>query len=91
MRVSHSQAVDRHRWVPALAAAGGRPTWLSTWNWMSNSMLPRAHTRTLPSSPHVAQWDSSGLKATSFTCGKQPEALSSFSGGDRPCARLPPT
>lgn len=43
-------------------------TWFSTWNWTRSSMLARDHTLTLPSSPHVAQWDALGLKTTSFTC-----------------------
>lgn len=50
-------------------APGAPSTWFSTWNWITSSMLAKDHTLTLPSSPHVAQWDSLGLKTTSFTCG----------------------
>ena len=61
----------------ACTPAPGAPpsTWLSTWNWISSSMLATLHTLTLPSSLHVAQWDSLGLKTTSFTCEEAPPYL----------------
>lgn len=49
-------------------------TWFSTCNWITNSMLVKDHTLMLPSSQHVAQWDSLGLKTTSFTC-REPASL----------------
>lgn len=66
---------------PDMPPAPGVPpaplsTWLSTWNWISSSVLATHHTLTLPSSLHVAQWDSLGLKATSFTCEEPPACLS---------------
>lgn len=79
------KATDRHQgWtedeaagVPGVHPSPRRPpsTWLSTWNWISSSMLATLHTLTLPSSLHVAQWDSLGLKTTSFTCEESPPYL----------------
>lgn len=67
-------------WPAATRCCSGRPQdgglqarqkqlWFSTCNWITNSMLVKDHTLMLPSSQHVAQWDSLGLKTTSFTTG----------------------
>lgn len=63
--------------APGVHPSPRRPpsTWLSTWNWISSSMLATLHTLTLPSSLHVAQWDSLGLKTTSFTYEESPPYL----------------
>lgn len=54
---------------------GSPCAWFSPWNWITSSIMGSVHTHLLPSSLHVAQWDSLGLKIASFTCRAPQQAL----------------